>query len=186
MDWVFPNPICWQNLVENSAHWKPKFQVQFVPMSSPLYQGEVNANLYILNYGLNHLRFSKIWGIPVFTTSGMNSAFRDKSSEYSFLTCLAGDYLQLGAFIKQFLGEKSYFTSGVGYIFGISADVESYAKFPNPQIRFSEKGFHSWYHVTFLYDDHSDSCSFALNQVSFTFDIAHHFHLYHHFWTQFI
>ena len=31
------------------------------------------------------LRFSRIWGIPVFTTSGMNSAFRDKSSEYRYI-----------------------------------------------------------------------------------------------------
>ena len=103
-------------------------QVQCVPTSFLLCQGEVEANFCILNYELNHLRFSKIWGIPVFTTSGMNSAFRDKSSEYRFLTCLAGDYLQLGAFIKQFLGAKSYFTSGGEFIFGISPDVESLCK----------------------------------------------------------
>jgi len=49
-------------------------------------------------------RFSTIWGIPVFTTSGMNSAFRDKTSEHRFLTCLAGDYFQLGIFVTKLLG----------------------------------------------------------------------------------
>ena len=52
-------------------------------------------------------RFSTVWSIPVFTTSGMNAAFRDKRSEYSLLTCLAGDYQQAATFISQILGRSS-------------------------------------------------------------------------------
>ena len=51
-------------------------------------------------------RFSTIWGTPVFTTSGMSAAFRDKSSEYKYLTCMAGDYSQLGHFVNQLLGTE--------------------------------------------------------------------------------
>ena len=49
-------------------------------------------------------RFSTIWGIPVFTTSGMNSAFRDKSSEYRYLTCMAGNYQEFASFLIKLLG----------------------------------------------------------------------------------
>ena len=51
-------------------------------------------------------RFSTIWGIPVFTTSGMNAAFREKSTEYSLLTCLAGDYQQFSTFLINILGRS--------------------------------------------------------------------------------
>ena len=54
-------------------------------------------------------RFSTVWGIPVFTTSGMNAAFREKKSEYSLLTCLAGDYQQAATFIKLILGRNGNF-----------------------------------------------------------------------------
>ena len=49
-------------------------------------------------------RFSSIWGIPVFTTSGMNAAFREKKTEYRLLTCLAGDYQQFSTFLIHILG----------------------------------------------------------------------------------
>ena len=52
-------------------------------------------------------RFSSIWGIPVFTTSGMNAAFREKRTEYRLLTCLAGDYQQFATFLTNILGMSS-------------------------------------------------------------------------------
>ena len=51
-------------------------------------------------------RFSTIWGIPVFTTSGMNAAFREKRTEYRLLTCLAGDYQQFATFLTNILGNS--------------------------------------------------------------------------------
>ena len=48
-------------------------------------------------------RFSSIWSIPVFTTGGMNAAFRKKSSEYSLLTCVGGNYQQFGTFFQNLL-----------------------------------------------------------------------------------
>ena len=74
-------------------------------------------------------RFSSIWDIPVFTTSGMNAAFRDKTSEYKLLTCLAGDYQQFGEFLVKLFDQ------------------------------------YNWRHITFIYDEEGDSCSFGLNQV---------------------
>ena len=59
----------------------------------------------------------------------MNSAFRDKRTEFSMLTCLAGDYQQFGVFLMQMFDD------------------------------------HDWSHVSFIYDEDSDSCNFALSQV---------------------
>jgi hypothetical protein len=53
-------------------------------------------------------RFSSIWSIPVFTTGGMNAAFRQKTSEYSLLTCLGGNYQQFGTFFQHLLDQYSW------------------------------------------------------------------------------
>ena len=93
-------------------------------------------------------RFSTIWGTPVFTTSGMSSAFRDKSSEYKYLTCMAGDYRQLGHFVNQLLGTE---------LSQIKSDHY------NPCVLFTDQ--HGWQHVSLLYDEQSASCSSSLHQV---------------------
>ena len=54
-------------------------------------------------------RFASIWSIPVFTTGGMNAAFRHKTSEYRLLTCMAGTFLQFGEFFKHLLEEYSWY-----------------------------------------------------------------------------
>ena len=41
-----------------------------------------------------YFRFASYWNVPVFTTAGMEETFRSKTSEYSSLTCLGGDYDQ--------------------------------------------------------------------------------------------
>ena len=53
-------------------------------------------------------RFASIWSIPVFTTGGLNAAFRFKNAEYRLLTCMAGTYQQFGSFFKQLLLEYSW------------------------------------------------------------------------------
>ena len=69
-------------------------------------------------------RFASIWSIPVFTTGGMNRAFRDKSSEYRcpaprschwyqqhvcrMLTTVGGNHLQFATFFTALLAQWEY------------------------------------------------------------------------------
>ena len=78
----------------------------------------------------------------------MSAAFRDKSSEYKYLTCMAGDYSQLGHFVNQLLGtELSQINFDHSILFVLFTDQ------------------HGWQHVSLLYDEQSASCSSSLHQV---------------------
>lgn len=54
------------------------------------------------------VRFSSFWNVPVFTTGGMESTFRNKESEYSSLTCLAGEYNQFSIYFRSLMEQFNW------------------------------------------------------------------------------